>query len=477
MKIYNSLTFQKEEFKSIRPDEVLMYVCGPTVYDSPHLGHAKSAVVFDLIRRYLKFKGYDVKLVKNYTDIDDKIIKRANERNIDINTLSEEYIEEYKETMKMLNIEEDYKNPRATDVIEFIIKFVEKLIEKGNAYERNGSVYYSVKTFPDYDTIFQNIKEGSVPDEREILEDQDTAYGEDKDDSRDFALWKKHKEGEPYWDSPWGTGRPGWHIECSAMSINFLGETLDIHGGGQDLKFPHHRNEIAQSEAYSGKHFVNYFMHNGFVNIDDEKMSKSLGNFFLVSDVAKKYDPIIIRFFLISGHYRKSLNYSLDNITQAQKNYEKMMNTIEKIYEAPVIEGESEDLNTLNLKLELSETNITEAMDDDINTPIAIAEIMTLFRDINRTVFEERVGINKDFKDRFFDFVQKLEKIFGIFPNLMKKLEGGVTGDEDEKDLAIKGLLDLLQETRSKLRDKKIFDLSDYIREKLRELGFNIEDK
>ncbi len=453
-----------------------MYVCGPTVYDSPHLGHAKSAVAFDLVRRFLKFKGFDVKLVKNYTDIDDRIIQRANERNIDFNTLSEEYIIEYKETMKILNIQEDFKNPRATEVIDFIIELVRKLIEKGSAYERNGSVYYSVSSFKNYDTIFQNVKEGSVADEDEIQQDQDTAYGEDKDDSRDFALWKKHKEGEPYWESPWGKGRPGWHIECSAMAINFLGETLDIHGGGQDLKFPHHRNEIAQSEAYTGKKFVNYFMHNGFVNVDDEKMSKSLGNFFLVSDIAKKYDPIVIRFFLISGHYRKSLNYSLDNINQAQKNYEKLMGAIENIHEAPVIEEFSEDLDTLILKMDLAKDKIIEAMDDDINTPVAIAEIMTFFRDVNRTIFEERVQITGDFKDKFFNFVQELEDIFGIFPNFKQKLEGILSG-QDEKDKAIKGLLDLLKETRKRLRDKKIYDLSDYIRENLRDLGFKIEDK
>ena len=455
-----------------------MYVCGPTVYDSPHLGHAKSAVAFDLIRRYLKFKGNNVKLVKNYTDIDDKIIKRANEKNIDFNTLSEHYIKEYEEIMEILNIEKDYKNPRATEVIDFIIKFVQKLIQKDYAYERNGSVYYSVKAFPNYDSILQNIKSGEVHDDEEDINDQDIAYGisQDKNDPRDFALWKKHKDGEPYWESPWGKGRPGWHIECSAMSINILGETLDIHGGGQDLKFPHHRNEIAQSEAYTGKKFANYFMHNGFVNIDDEKMSKSLGNFFLVSDIAKKYDPIVIRFFLLSGHYRKSLNYSLDNINQAQRNYKKLMGAIENIHEAPVIEERSEELDLLILKMDLAKGKIIEAMDDDINTPVAIAEIMTFFRDLNRTIFEEKVRITGDFKDKFFNFVQELEDIFGIFPNFKQKLDGSLSG-QDEKDKMIKGLLDLLKETRIRLRDKKIFDLSDYIRENLKDLGFKIEDK
>ncbi len=298
MKIYNSLTFRKEEFKTIHPNNVLMYVCGPTVYDSPHLGHAKSAVVFDLIHRYLKFKGYNVNIVKNYTDIDDKIIQRANEKGIDYKTLTNEFITEYDQIMQILNIEKVTKNPRATEVINFMIDFIKILINKGHAYEKNGSVYFSVKTFENYDSILQNVKEEKSDDEEEdYLGDQDTIFGEDKDDSRDFALWKKMKKGEPYWESPWGKGRPGWHIECSAMVLNFLGPTIDIHGGGQDLKFPHHRNEIAQSESYTGKPFARYFIHNGFVNIDDEKMSKSLGNFFTVTDVLKKYEPMVIRGF------------------------------------------------------------------------------------------------------------------------------------------------------------------------------------
>jgi len=296
MKIYNSLTFAKEEFKTLEPNKVKMYVCGPTVYDSPHLSHAKSAVAFDVIHRYFKYKNYEVNIVKNYTDIDDKIIKRANELNGDYQDLARKYIKEYQEITDALNIEKETKNPRATEVIPFIIKFIKELIKKGHAYEKNGSVYFSVKSFPRYDTILQNVKEDVVQEEDEdYIGDQDTAFGEDKLDSRDFALWKKMKKGEPYWESPWGKGRPGWHIECSAMILNFLGDTIDIHGGGQDLKFPHHRNEIAQSESYTGKPFVNYFMHNGFVNIDDEKMSKSLGNYFLVSELLKEYDPMVIR--------------------------------------------------------------------------------------------------------------------------------------------------------------------------------------
>lgn len=476
MKIYNSLTFQKEDFKTIKPKEVLMYVCGPTVYDSPHLGHAKSAVAFDLVRRYLEFKGYDVKLVKNYTDIDDKIIKRAKEKDIDFNALSELYIEEYETIMNLLNVKRDYKNPRATEVIDFMVEFIQKLIEKGNAYERNGSVYFSVKSFPGYQTIFQNIKGVKEEEEEEDLEDQDTDYGEDKQDRKDFALWKKWKEGEPYWDSPWGKGRPGWHIECSAMTINYLNETIDIHAGGQDLKFPHHRNEISQSEAYTGKKFANYFMHNGFVNIDNEKMSKSLGNFFLVSEVAKEYEPMVIRFFLISSHYRKSINYSLENMNQAKKNYNKIVNAIKKINDAPTVEADSDELTDLISKIESAMSNIILALDDDFNTPVAIAEIMTLFRELNQAILEKKISVNENFKDKFFKFIEDMDSIFGLFPMLKKELKTGVSSTIDDKDILIKKLLEIIADTRTKLREKKLFDISDDIREELLALDLQVED-
>jgi cysteinyl-tRNA synthetase len=474
MKIYNSLTFQKEEFKTLRPNDVLMYVCGPTVYDSPHLGHAKSAVAFDIIRRYFRFKGYNVKMVKNYTDIDDKIIKRAKEINIDFKTLSDKYIKEYEEIMKILNIQKDYKNPRATDIIDFMIEFIEKLISKGHAYEKNGSVYFSVKSFPDYNKLLQNKR--TEEGEEEDLEDQDTIYNDDKLDPRDFALWKKMKEGEPYWESPWGKGRPGWHIECSAMAINYLGETIDVHGGGQDLKFPHHRNEIAQSEAYTGKPFAKFFMHNGFVNVDNEKMSKSLGNFFLVSDVAKKFNPMVIRFFLISSHYRKSINYSLKTISQAKKNYDKLINTIQKINDIASEETDSIELENLISKIDIVKENIINAMDDDFNTAVAIAEIMSFFREINQIILEKNVKINSKFKDKFFNFIKDVDDIFGLFPKLKKELHLGIAGEFDDRGVLINNLLEIIKDIRSKLRERKIYDISDEIRKKLRDLGIKIED-
>jgi cysteinyl-tRNA synthetase len=474
MKIYNSLTFQKEEFKTLRPNDVLMYVCGPTVYDSPHLGHAKSAVAFDIIRRYFRFKGYNVKMVKNYTDIDDKIIKRAKEINIDFKTLSDKYIKEYEEIMKILNIQKDYKNPRATDIIDFMIEFIEKLISKGHAYEKNGSVYFSVKSFPDYNKLLQNKR--TEEGEEEDLEDQDTIYNDDKLDPRDFALWKKMKEGEPYWESPWGKGRPGWHIECSAMAINYLGETIDVHGGGQDLKFPHHRNEIAQSEAYTGKPFAKFFMHNGFVNVDNEKMSKSLGNFFLVSDVVKKFNPMVIRFFLISSHYRKSINYSLKTISQAKKNYDKLINTIQKINDIASEETDSIELENLISKIDIVKENIINAMDDDFNTAVAIAEIMSFFREINQIILEKNVKINSKFKDKFFNFIKDVDDIFGLFPKLKKELHLGIAGEFDDRGVLINNLLEIIKDIRSKLRERKIYDISDEIRKKLRDLGIKIED-
>jgi cysteinyl-tRNA synthetase len=476
MLIYNSLTFKKEEFKPLNPNEILMYVCGPTVYDSPHLGHAKSAVAFDIIRRYFKFKDYNVKLVKNYTDIDDKIIQRANERGIDFRILSEQYIKEYEEIMSLLNIQKDYKNPRATEVIDFMIEIIEGLISRGHAYESNGSVYFDVSSFPKYKAILQNISEDDLETEEDEEEENNQIYLDEKKSPKDFALWKKSKEDEPFWESPWGNGRPGWHIECSAMAINFLGETIDIHGGGQDLKFPHHRNEISQSEAYTGKTFANYFMHNGFVNVDNEKMSKSLGNFFLVSDVAKKYDPMVIRLFLLSSHYRKSVNYSLDNMDQTKKNYEKLITTIQKINDSSTIEKETDGMNELISKIDRAETNLIEAMDDDFNTPVAIAEIMTILREINRIILEENQEITVKFKDRFFKFVKDIDQIFGIFPNLKEQLKGDLIIPKDEKDKLINSLLEILKNTRNKLRKKKIYDISDEIREKLRELGINIED-
>ncbi len=478
MKVYNSLTFQKEELKTLEPDKVKMYVCGVTVYGSPHLGHAKSAVAFDLIHRFLKYKGYEVNIVKNYTDIDDKIIKASQESNEDYRVISDRHIAEYEEIMELLNVEKDTRNPRATEVIDLIIKFAQELISKGNAYERNGSVYFSVKSFPKYTSILQRVKEHDTKSEEEdYMVDQDTAFGEDKLDKRDFALWKKMKEGEPYWESPWGKGRPGWHIECSVMILNYLGERIDIHGGGQDLKFPHHRNEIAQSESYTGKEFAKYFLHNGYVNVNNEKMSKSLNNFFTVADIIKDYEPMVIRWYLISSHYRSSNNYTSDSLEPAKKTYNRLINTIKKVNDAEFGEEPSKQLDVLMNKITESKDKIIEAMDDDFDTPVALAELLTLFREINKALLQEGLKINQSFKDQFLNYIEFIEEIFGIFPFLKSKtLPFSKVGD-DEKDNLIKSLINLIIETRSKLREKKLYELSDIIRDRLKELGLDIEDK
>lgn len=477
MQIYNSLTFQKEDFKPIKKNEVKIYWCGPTVYESPHLGHMKSAVTLDLIHRYFKFKGLEVKLIKNYTDIDDKIIARSKELNQDYQKIANKYIQEYEEMMDALNILKDTKNPRATEVIPFIIKFVEALIKKDYAYEQKGSVYFSVNSFPKYNSIMQNVSEEAVDEEEDYISDQDTTYGQDKRDPRDFALWKKMKEGEPYWESPWGKGRPGWHIECSAMALNFLGETIDIHGGGQDLKFPHHRNEIAQSESYTGKDFAHYFVHNGFINVNDEKMSKSLGNYFLISEILKEYDPMVVRWFLLISHYRSSINYSLENMEQAKKSYNRLINTIRQINDKKVSSEETKEIKELISTILTTRSSIINNLDDDLDTPKAIAELLSLFREVNKLILEEAKPVSKKFKDVFFKFINDLEDLFGIFPNLESKISriSGVYSEEAE--ITIKKLVTLLQETREKLRKRKIYDLSDDIRNKLRQLGIDIEDK
>ena len=339
-------------------------------------------------------------------------------------------------------------------------------------------MYFSVKSFPGYNSILQKSKdEGKESEEEDYIVDQDTAFGEDKLDSRDFALWKKMKEGEPFWESPWGKGRPGWHIECSAMILNFLGETIDIHGGGQDLKFPHHRNEIAQSESYTGKKIANYFLHNGYVNVKDEKMSKSLENFFTVADIAKQYDPMVIRWYLISSHYRSSNNYTIESMEQAKNTYNRLINTIKKVNDAEFDEAKSKQLNDLIAKIEKAENKIIDAMDDDFDTPVALAELLALFKEINKAILQDGLKINQEFKDRFFKFIEFIEKIFGIFPSLNAKMTPFSFESMDEKDKLIKSLVNLIIEIRAKLRDKKIYDLSDVIRERLRELGIDIEDK
>jgi cysteinyl-tRNA synthetase len=385
LRVYNTLSGGKEEFRPLEPGKVKMYVCGVTVYDHCHMGHARAYVAFDMIYRYLKYAGYDVTYVRNYTDIDDKIINRANEQGILWSDLAERFIGEFNKDMNALSIALPTHEPKATEHIPEIIAIVETLVEKGYAYPVHGDVYFRVNRFPDYLKLSKrNLEEMQAGARVEV----DTL----KEHPMDFALWKGSKPGEPAWESPWGPGRPGWHIECSAMSMKFLGETFDIHGGGKDLVFPHHENEIAQSEAANGVQFVKYWLHNGFVNINSEKMSKSLGNFFTIKEVLKQYDSEILRFFLLSAHYRSPIDFCDQNLNEAEAGLERIYTTLAAVAETlakPGGDGTDNDA-TAELRERLTAFNgkFREAMDDDFNTALAMAHLFDLVRSVNRLLAE-----------------------------------------------------------------------------------------
>lgn len=391
LRVYNTLTGEKEVFVPITPGKAGMYVCGVTVYDYCHIGHARANVVFDVIYRYLKYSGYDVTYVRNYTDIDDKIINRANAEGVDYRTISERYIQAFDEDMARLNLAKPTVEPKATDHISGIIAIIETLIAKGHAYESEGDVYYAVETFPDYLKLSgRNLEEMQAGARVEV--------GDKKRNPMDFALWKDSKPGEPWWQSPWGKGRPGWHIECSAMSMEFLGKTFDFHGGGKDLVFPHHENEIAQSEAANGCQFVRYWLHNGFVNINSEKMSKSLGNFFTIRTVLESYHPETLRFFILSAHYRSPIDFCDQNLNEAQTGLERIYSCLAALDE--ILSGTSltadfpttEALSPTGLDLQEKGaqfiSRFVEAMDDDFNTALALGVLFELVRATNRFLAE-----------------------------------------------------------------------------------------
>ncbi|MBI5966848.1 MAG: cysteine--tRNA ligase [Deltaproteobacteria bacterium] len=396
LKIYNTLTKKKEEFSPLRKGKVSMYVCGVTVYDRCHIGHARAAVVFDVIFRFLRHLGYEVTYVRNYTDVDDKIIKRANQEGVSCSEIAERYIREYDEDMQALGLERPSYEPRATENIPEIITLIQKLVDKGFAYSVNGDVYFSVGKIPSYGKL-------SGRDLEEMRAGARVEVDEWKNNPLDFALWKKSKPGEPEWDSPWGKGRPGWHIECSAMSQRFLGESLDIHGGGKDLIFPHHENEIAQSEAATGKPFVRYWVHNGFVNIDHEKMSKSLGNILAIKDLLKDYHPEALRLFLLSHHYRSPLDFSFQNMAEAKANLDRFYSALLGIEEFLAAKKEIIPLNLQGLKGTAKEVHekvstvkekFLEAMEDDFNTALALGTMPDLTRTLNRVLGEK--GFRQD---------------------------------------------------------------------------------
>ena len=390
LRVYNTLSGGKEEFRPLVPGKVGMYVCGVTVYDYCHIGHARANIVFDIVYRYLKFSGFEVNYVRNYTDVDDKIINRANERGIDSQALAEEFIRAFDEDMAALGLDLPTCQPKATEHIPQIIAIVGRLIERGMAYPSAGDVYFSVEKFPSYLKLSKRNLD-------EMRAGARIAPGEQKRNPMDFALWKAAKPGEPSWESPWGAGRPGWHIECSAMSMQYLGESFDIHGGGKDLVFPHHENEIAQSEGASGKPFVKYWLHNGFVNVNQEKMSKSLGNFFTIRDILQKYDAEVVRFFILSAHYRSPIDFSDQNLEDAKAGLTRFyegLKAAEETLAAPATPDASvgelpPELGEILDRVARAEERFREAMDDDFNTALAIGHLFDLVRGLNRIVAEK----------------------------------------------------------------------------------------
>ena len=456
MKIFNTLTRRKEELKTIVPNELKVYACGPTVYNFIHIGNARPLCVFDTFRRYMEYRGYKVNFVQNFTDIDDKIIRRANEEGTDYKTVSEKYIEEFWTDAKGMNVREATVHPKATENIDEIIDIVSTLIEKGYAYAvDNGDVYFSPKKFNEYGKLSHQPLEDLEAGARINVE-------EVKHEPMDFALWKSAKPGEPYWESPWGHGRPGWHIECSAMVRRYLGETIDIHCGGQDLVFPHHENEIAQSECCNGVPFANYWMHNGFISVDNVKMSKSLNNFFTVRDVAKEYGYEPIRYFLISSHYRSPINYSVDIIEQCKASLVRLYNCRESLDFAlkNATDVVAENADEIKAKLNSRKDQFIAAMDDDLNTADAITAIFELVKDINTTVITD--APSKELVELSVTLFDELTGVLGLVYN--RKTES--LDDEIEK----------LIEARTQARKDRNWAEADRIRDELKAQGIVLED-
>ena len=456
MQVYNTLTNRKEEFVPIEPGKVKMYVCGPTVYNFFHIGNARPFVVFDTLRRYFKFRGYEVKFVQNFTDVDDKIINRAKEEGITAPEVSEKYIKEYFNDAEALNVLKADVHPQVSEHIPEIIAFVQTLIDKGYAYEADGDVYYSTRKVPEYGKLSgQNIDD--------LESGARIAIGEVKEDPLDFALWKARKEeSEIAWESPWGMGRPGWHIECSTMAKKHLGDTIDIHGGGQDLTFPHHENEIAQSEACNGVPFAHYWMHNGYINVDGKKMSKSLNNFFTVRDIRENYSGDVIRFFLLSGHYRSPINFSDTLMEQSKQGYERIATAIETL-EFLRTNGSDEAMADEAAKiasLDKHREKFIEVMDDDLNTADGIAAIFELVSEINLDVKD---GASKSFAEEALKRIRELTEVLGLF------------GGEDEEE----GLGDDIQaliDERQEARKAKNWARADEIRDQLAAMGITLKD-
>ncbi|MBQ5375549.1 MAG: cysteine--tRNA ligase [Lachnospiraceae bacterium] len=459
MKIYNTLTKQKEELKTIEEGKVRMYVCGPTVYNLIHIGNARPMIVFDTVRRYMEYKGLQVNYVSNFTDVDDKIIKKANEEGVDPSEISERYIAECKKDMDALNIKPATKNPKATEEIDGMIDMIKTLIEKGHAYvAEDGTVYFKTRSFAEYGKLSHK----NIDDLRGGNRELKVSGEEQKEDPLDFVLWKPKKEGEPYWVSPWCEGRPGWHIECSVMSKKYLGEEIDIHAGGEDLIFPHHENEIAQSEATNGKTFAHYWMHNAFLNIDNKKMSKSAGNFFTVRDILAKYDAQVLRFFMLSAQYRSPLNFSSELMEAAKNGFERIVNTVSNLDFQ--IQNKADSALTEDEKALLTEADgftkkFEEAMEDDFNTADAISAIFELVKFANTNTTETA---SKAFLEELKKRILTLTDICGLV----------VENKDDGLDAEIEALI----EERTKAKKEKNFARADEIRDELLAKGIELKD-
>ncbi len=463
MRIFNTLTRRKEEFKPIVPGKVGIYVCGPTVYDYIHIGNARPMIVFDTLRRYLEYRGYEVNYVSNFTDVDDKIIKRANEDHVESSVISEKYIEECKKDMKALNVRPATTHPQATKEIPDMIDMVETLIDKEHAYEKNGTVYFRTRSFKEYGKLshknIDDLESGHRAENHQLK-----VSGEDeKEDGLDFVLWKPKKEGEPSWESPWGAGRPGWHLECSVMSKKYIGGTIDIHAGGEDLIFPHHENEIAQSEAANGTEFARYWMHNGFLKINNEKMSKSLGNFFTVRDICAKYDPQVVRFFMLSAQYRSPLNFSEELVIDAKKGLERILTSAEKLRDIINKEGAATELSEEEKAIldgaDQYITKFDDAMDDDLNTADGISAIFEFVKYINSNTNETT---SKALAEGLYKKLSDLADVMGI---ILEKKEDNLEAEVEE-----------LIAQRQQARKDKDFAKADEIRDKLLAMGIELKD-
>ena len=453
MRIFNTMTRQKEEFIPNNPDEVKIYACGPTVYNYIHIGNARPLCVFDVLRRYLEYRGYNVKFVQNFTDVDDKIIKRANEEGITFEEVSKKYIEEFWTDANGLNFKKASVHPKATENIDEIINIIKTLEEKGYAYAVDGDVYFRTLKFKEYGKLSHQPIEDLQSGAR-------IAIGEKKENPLDFALWKAAKEGEPYWDSPWGKGRPGWHIECSAMNKRFLGDTIDIHCGGQDLIFPHHENEIAQSECANGCTFAKYWMHNGYINVDNVKMSKSLGNFKTVREIANVYGYEVIRYFLISSHYRSPINYSLEIIEQCKSALERLYTCRESLDFALKNAKDIPDDEELIKKLNSHREQFITAMDDDLNTADGVAAVFELVKDINTSILDKEVSKN---------VCQTAATVFDELCDVLGILYNRKNNDVDSD-------IEALIEERQQARAIKDWATADRIRDELKAKGIILKD-